>query len=127
MSTILTDEERGELAVFVTDILSEWKLSPEESLALLGMPEGSKPRELSRFKRGNPLPQDETILTHAQHILGIQEALHMVFPLNHNMPLFWLTHRNKTLGGIPLKIMLEDGLHGMGRVWGTLDCTQNWD
>lgn len=126
MSNILTEADRAELAVFVTDILSEWKLTPEESLALLGMPEGSKPRELSRFKRGTPLPQDETILLHAQHILGIQEALHVVFPLNRNMPLFWLTHRNKQLGGIPLRIMLDDGLHGMGRVWGTLDCTQNW-
>ncbi len=126
MAKILTDDERADLALFVTDIFSEWKLTPEESIALLGLPQDTKPRELSRFKRGHPLPQDETVLTHAQHILGIQEALYVIFPLNRNMPLFWLTHRNKQLGGIPLKIMLDDGLHGMKRVWGSLDCTQNW-
>ncbi len=126
MSKILTDDERAELALFVTDILNDWKCTPEESIKLLGLPEGSKPRELSRFKRGTPLPQDETILSHAEHILGIQHSLHIIYPLNRNMPLFWLTHRNKQLKGIPLKIMLEDGLHGMGRVWGILDCTQNW-
>ena len=127
LSKILTDDERAELARFVTEIFTEWKLTPDESIALLGLPEGSKPRELSRFKRGTPLPQDETILTHAEHILGIQESLHVVYPMNRNMPLFWLTHRNKQLGGIPLRIMLNDGLHGMSRVWGILDCTQNWD
>lgn len=127
LSKILTEDERAELAQFVSEILSEWRLTPEESLSLLGMPEGSKPRELSRFKRGTPLPQDETIIRHAEHILGIQESLHVVYPLNRNMPLFWLTHRNKQLGGIPLQIMLDNGLHGMSRVWGILDCTQNWD
>lgn len=126
MSKILSDEERGELAVFVTDILTEWKLTPEESLSLLGHSEDTKPRQLSRYKRGNPLPQDEAILQHVEAILGIQHSLHVVFPLNRNMPLFWLSHRNKQLGGIPLRIMLDDGLHGMNRVWGTLDCTQNW-
>ncbi len=126
LSKILSDDERAELARFVTDILNEWKLTPEESIYLLGMPEGTKPREISQFKRGTPLPQDKTVLRHAETILGIQEALHVVYPLNHNMPLFWLTHRNKQLGGIPLKIMLDDGLHGMTRVWGILDCTQNW-
>jgi hypothetical protein len=126
LSKILTEDERAKLAQFVSDILTEWKLSPEESLSLLGMPEGTKPRELSRFKRGTPLPQDDTIISHAEHILGIQDSLHVVYPLNRNMPLFWLTHRNKQLGGIPLRIMLEDGLHGMSRVWGILDCTQNW-
>lgn len=127
MSKILTDNERTELAQFVLDILGEWKLTPDESIALLGLPEETKPRELSRFKRGTPLPQDETIIKHAKAILGIQDSLHIVYPLNRHMPLFWLTHRNKQLGGIPLRIMLDDGLHGMSRVWGILDCTQNWD
>lgn len=126
MSKLLNEDERVQLARLVSTILAEWKLTTEESLSLLGMPEGSKGRELSRFKRGTPLPPDETILSHAEHILGIQESLHMVYPRNHNMPLFWLTHRNKQLRGIPLRIMLEEGLHGMGRVWGILDCTQNW-
>jgi hypothetical protein len=126
LSKLLSEDERVQMAQFVSGILAEWRLTPEESLSLLGMPEGTKPRELSRFKRGTPLPPDETIISHAEHILGIQESLHMIYPRNRNMPLFWLTHRNKQLGGIPLRIMLDDGLHGMSRVWGILDCTQNW-
>lgn len=127
LSKDLNENDRANLALLVMGILEEWRLSPEAQLALLGMPEKTKPRELSRFKRGTPLPDDENVLNHAKHILGIQDALHLVFPLNRNMPLFWLNHRNRQLKGIPMQIMLQDGLYGMRRVWGILDCTVNWE
>lgn len=127
MITALNDDERTRLGVMVMDILDEWRLAPQDQIFMLGMPENTKPRELSRYRNGTvPLPQDENILSHARHVLGIQESLHVVFPLNRNMPGFWLKHRNKVLKGIPLQIMLDEGISGMHRVWCQLDCTQNW-
>jgi hypothetical protein len=123
----MTDSERTHLAMLVMSILDEWRLAPEDQLFILGLPDGTKPRELSRYRNGSsPLPQNDTILSHARHVLGIQESLHIVFPLNRNMPGFWLKHRNKALKGIPLQIMLDEGLSGMHRVWRQLDCTLNW-
>lgn len=127
MNTELNDSERTQLGIMVMGILDEWRLAPKDQVFLLGMPEETKPRELSRYRNGTtPLPADDNILKHAQHVLGIQESLHVVFPLNPNMPSFWLKHRNKSLRGIPLEIMLDEGIVGMSRVWRQLDCTQNW-
>lgn len=127
MTAQLNNIDRTNLAMLVMNILEEWRLAPEDQLTLLGFPEGTKPRELSRYRNGStPFPDDKSVLDHAEHVLGIQEALHLVFPLNHNMPGFWLKHRNKTLKGVPLNIMLNEGLPGMHRVWRQLDCTINW-
>lgn len=127
MNTQLNENERTRLGMLVMNILDEWRLAPEDQIFILGMPDDTKPRELSRYRNGtSPLPQDEKIIKHAQHVLGIQESLHVVFPLNPNMPSFWLKHRNKSLRGIPLQIMLDEGISGMNRVWRQLDCTQNW-
>ena len=127
MNNELNSEERTSLAMLAVSILDEWRLSPTDQLFLLGLPDDTKPRELSRYRNGvSPLPEDEGVINHARHVLGIQESLHVVFPLNRNMPGFWLKHRNKALKGIPLEIMLDEGLSGMHRVWALLDCTQNW-
>lgn len=113
--------------MLVMSILDEWRLAPEDQLTMLGFPPETKPRQLSRYRNGSePLPDDRNVMDHAEHVLGIQDALHVVFPLNRNMPSFWLKHRNKALKGIPLSIMLEEGLSGMHRVWRQLDCTVNW-
>lgn len=123
----LSEAERIRLGMMVMGILDEWRLAPQDQVFILGLPDGTKPRELSRYRNGtSPLPQDEAILRHAHHVLGIQESLHVIFPLNRNMPGFWLKHRNKVLKGIPLEIMLDEGISGMHRVWCQLDCTQNW-
>lgn len=127
MSTQLSEEDRIRLAELVMSILDEWRLSAEQQLALLGLPEGTKPRELTRWRRGTPFPQEEALLDRAKHVLGIQEALHVVFPLNPHMPLFWLNNRNRYFKTAPIHVMLEEGLPGMNRVWRHLDCTVNWE
>ncbi len=127
MNVELNETERTNLALLVMDILEDWRLADEDKLALLGLPEGTRPRELTRFKRGQPFPQDEAVIERAKHLLGIQEALHVVFCRNPNMPAFWLRTRNRVLRQIPIELMLSDGLDGMHRVWSHLDCTVNWD
>jgi hypothetical protein len=127
LATEITEQERCELAREVSAILKEWQLDPELQLHLLGMPEDSPQRELTKFRNGKALPQDEELLDRARHIIGIHNSLHVVFPLNNNMPGFWVRTRNRFLRGIPLAIMYDEGVSGMHRVWRHLDCTLNWD
>ncbi|MDH3353753.1 MAG: hypothetical protein OEL79_00905 [Chromatiales bacterium] len=128
MAVELSESERTQLGQVVTDIFNSWGVKDELQIVLLGLPEKTKPRQLTRFRHGQqPLPQEDELLDRAKHILGIQQSLDIMFPLNKNMPNFWLHNRNRSLKGIPLTIMLETGLIGMGRVWRTLDCTQNWE
>lgn len=127
MNTTLNTTERTRLAQLTMDILDEWRLAPEDQLTLLGSPDKLKPRHLTRYRNGEPFPEDADLLEHARHVLGIQDALHLVFALNYNMPGVWLKQRNRFLKGVPLEIMLDEGLNGMHRVWRHLDCTINWD
>ncbi len=126
-SESLNEEDRTRLALSVMGIFDHWNLQPDEQLQLLGMGESGKARHLSRYKHGTPFPDENDILERAKRILGIQQALDLIYAQNPNMPAFWLTHRNKKLKGIPLRIMLDGGLHGMHRVWHSLDCTADWD
>jgi hypothetical protein len=125
-SISLTDDERGQLAMSVMNVLREWEVDPEVQLTLLGL-EQRMGRELARYKRGTPLPDELSVIERAQHIMGIQQALLTIFPLNHRMASFWLRMRNRNLRSVPLDLMLSDGLIGMDRVWRILDCTRNWD
>jgi hypothetical protein len=127
LNTTLDTMDRARLAQLTMDILEEWRLAPEDQLKLLGSPDKLKPRHLSRYRNGDPFPEDTELLERARHVLGIQEALHLVFALNYNMPGVWLKQRNRILKGIPLEIMLNEGLNGMHRVWRHLDCTINWE
>jgi len=126
VSAELSDEERIRLAELVMAIFEEWHLDADQQLSLLGLPDGTKTRELTRWRRGSPFPQEEALLNRARHVLGIQEALHVVFPLNPRMPVFWLNNRNRYFKTAPLHVMLDEGLAGMNRVWRHLDCTVNW-
>lgn len=128
MAVELSDSERTRLGQVVTEIFDGWGIKDELQIKLLRLPQKTKPRQLTRFRHGQqPLPQEEELLERAKHILGIQHSLELMFPRNQSMPNFWLRNRNRALKGVPLIIMLETGLIGMGRVWRTLDCTQNWE
>lgn len=127
MTTKFSEQERIELARIVTDIFLDWQLEPELQLHLMGMPENSRQRELTKFKHGKPLPDNNDILERVRHIIGIHNSLHVIYPLNRNMPGFWIRNRNRFLKGIPLAIMSEEGISGMFRIWRHLDCTLNWD
>ncbi len=120
-------QDREQLATLVMGVLDDWNIREEYQINLLGLPEDTAVRELTKFSRGKALPDDDALLQRAVHIIGIHQALHVVFPLNPKMPGFWLTTRNRYFRGQPLTVMLEEGLAGMDRVWRHLDCTRNWD
>lgn len=121
-----TQQERETLARIVMGILNEWNIREEFQLQLLGLPDNTPTRELSKFGRGKALPEGDDLIERVKHIIGIHQALKVIFPLNHKMAGFWLTTRSRHLGALPLTIMLEEGLSGMERIWCHLDCTRNW-
>lgn len=125
----LSEQERLDLGLLVTEIFDHWKLSDDDQICLLGLPESTKPRELTRYRHGQvPLPQEDELIDRAKHILGIQQSLEVLFPLNRNMPKLWLRSKYRPLHKrIPLQLMIEEGLVGMDLVWRSLDCTRNWE
>ena len=124
----LTLEERGALAQLLAEIFDEWRLQPEQAIVLLGLPEKTKQRELERYKRGNPLPDDPLVEERARHLVGIWESLHVLNPLNPRAGYLWLNNKSKYFTKRPpLQVMLEDGIPGLKQVWTNLDCTQGWD
>lgn len=117
------------VTLVVMDILDRWRISGEQKIALLGLPEKTRPRELTRYKHGTPFPDDNKVLKdHVEHIMGIQESLGIIYPLAPTMPSHWLKTRNRYFrGATPLHIMLDEGLAGMHRIWCHLDVSRNWD
>lgn len=117
------------VTLVVMDILGRWRVNGAQQVALLGLPEKTRPRELTRYKHGTPFPQDNPVLReHVEHIMGIQESLGTIYPLTPTMPWFWIKTRNRYFrGASPLQVMLDEGLAGMHRVWCHLDVSQNWD
>lgn len=122
-----TQQEREQLAVMVMGVLNGWDIREEFQLSLLGLPSDTPTRELTKFSRGKALPDDAELLDRAVHLIGINQALGVVFPLNPRMPGFWLTTRNRFFRTAPLTVMLDEGLNGLDRVWSHLDCTRNWN
>lgn len=129
MTIDLNHEERVHLARLVAEVLDDWRLEADVQIHLLGLPDSTRPRQMTKFKAGNtPFPDNQEMIQRARHILGIQNSLHVIFAQNPHMPRFWLTNpNNRHFGEAPLGIMMDEGLNGMGRVWGHLDCTQNWE
>jgi len=122
-----SQQDREQLAVLVMGVLNDWNIREEYQLALLGLPETTASRELTKFSRGKALPDNDELLQRVVHLLGIQQALGVVYPLNTRMAGFWLTTTNRFFKQTPMTVMLEEGVSGMDRVWRHLDCTRNWE
>lgn len=123
----LSEQERQDLALMVSDIFADWGLNSVQQLCLLGLPESGSARQLTRYRHGTALPDEEDVLDRAKHLLGIQEALHTVFPHAPGMPAHWLRRRSRYFhSSPPLEVMLDEGVNGMHWVWRHLDCTVDW-
>ncbi|MBF0471480.1 MAG: hypothetical protein HQL48_08900 [Gammaproteobacteria bacterium] len=121
-----TEDELKRLTAEVISTLDRWKIGDEATLLLLGFPEETRPRVLTRLRHGSQQLAEEA-RERGRNILGIQRALEITFPLNRHMPGFWLTTHDRHLKGMPLEIMVNEGLDGLERVWRRLDCTRNWE
>ena len=124
----LNEQTRIELARLVMILLDNWGLSNAEKLNILDFPDSSRVRSMRQYYNDKPLPDDANIMQRVEHLVGIADALRTSYPLNENMPAFWLNKSNRLFGDrTPLNCMLEDGLDGIVAVRIHLDCAYDWE
>lgn len=125
MAEQLSEEDRANLTRVIMSLFDEWRLRSADRMTLLGLAE-ARPRELRRYEGGAPFPDERDLLDRAEHLLAIHDCLRTAYPRSANMASHWLIQANRRLGQrTPLEVMLE-GMDGLRRVRGQLDCTQNW-
>ncbi len=129
MVTQYSEQDRMQMARRVINALEDWRLEPQTQIQLMGLPDSTRPRHLKRFQDGmQALPDDAEILERARHLIGINDSLVRIHPMNHRAGYLWLQNRSKYFpDNPPLQVMLEEGLSGLHRVWANLDCTIDWE
>lgn len=123
-----SEEARIEIARNTMMLLDNWGLSNAEKRDILNFPESTRIRSMRQFYNGKPFPDVPAVLERVEHLVGIADALRTSYPLNENMPAFWLNKTNQLFGNrTPLNCMLEDGLDGIVAVRVHLDCAYDWE
>ncbi len=123
----LSLEARIELTRAIVGILDNWGLSAAQQIALLALPETTRPGAFRQFRQNTPLPLDEAVLERIDHVIGIADALRTSYPHNARMGGIWLNRVNHRFDNrTPLAAMLEDGLAGLLAVRVHLDCAYDW-
>lgn len=123
----MSHEQRVELTRGVVAILEHWGIAAAQQVALLGLPEDTKPRAMRRYREDTPLPDDERVMERVEHFIGIADALRTTYPRNASMDAVWLHRENDRFDNrAPLAVMLEDGLDGIVAVRIHLDCAYDW-
>ena len=121
-------EERLVLTRRAMDLLEGWGLGAKDIVKILSLPETVKARTVSRFKQGEPFPDDPAVSRRLAYLMRIEEALHTYFPRNPEMRSIWVKRGNKRFGKrTPIALMVEGGETGLARVLSHLDCTFAWD
>ncbi|MDH5547131.1 MAG: MbcA/ParS/Xre antitoxin family protein [Gammaproteobacteria bacterium] len=124
----LTDEEKIELARFIMRLLGSWEIPPEGQIRLLGLPEKTRTRHLSQYRKETPFPEEKHIYERVMHFMGIADALRTSYPHNASMGPIWMNQVHRRFNGrTPVQAMLEDDLHGIIAVRSHLDCAFDWE
>lgn len=120
-------EDRLELTLAIMHLLANWGLTDREQVSVLGMPEGTRPRALRRYREDTPLPEDARVEEHLGHLVAIAEALRTTYPLNPSMAALWMRQPQRRFNDrTPAAVMSEDGLSGLVAIRVHLDCTYQW-
>lgn len=123
-----TLEAGAELSRSVCSLLEAWGVAPADQVAMLGLPDGTRPRAMRRFREGTPLPDDRAVMERVEHIVEIADALRTMFPGHPEMGRVWLRRRNRHFRKrSPLATMVSGGVSGLIAVRSRLDCTYAWD
>lgn len=120
-------DEQVSLTRLVLNLLESWGVSNADSIVLLALPAGTKPRALQRYQQDTPLPFDEKVYERVEHMVGISDALHLANPRSEQAGALWLKRPNRRFNGrAPLAVMIDDGLLGITLVRKHLDCSYDW-
>ncbi len=125
--TAPVSQDLSQMARQTMAVLDQWQLNTDEIVAILDLPASTRGTQLERYRRGAELPDEAPLLTRAQHIVGIADALRTSFPRNSRIGARWLvTPHRRFRRRTPLSLMLEDGINGLCRVRAELDCSFSW-
>jgi hypothetical protein len=127
MSETFSDEDRAQFARALMQLVDRWGLDSAQRTALLGLPQETKARALSRLRQGEPLPPEPEILHRARCLLEIEHSLETMLPLNAAIVDAWIVTENMLLASRrPLDVMIEDGVEGLERVMNSLTGGGDW-
>ena len=120
-------QDRLALTHAIMHLLASWGLTDKEQVGVLGMPAGTRPRALKRYREDTPLPEDARVEEHLVHLVAIAEALRTTYPLNPSMATLWMRQPQRRFNDrTPAAVMSEDGLSGLVAIRAHLDCTFHW-
>lgn len=128
MSDQYSNEKMITITKSIIAYLDEWKLSPEQMISILGLPEKTKKRNIEQFRsRDKAFPQTEEVLTRIEHISAIADALRTTYPFSVQMRHLWLYKPHRRFRQKrPIEVIYNDGIDGLMRVRVELDCTYGW-
>jgi hypothetical protein len=127
MSELSEHEQQIDLTKILLTVFNSWKLEPRDQIALLGLPEDTKPRTLNRFRAGMETPANPQFLQRAHFILAISNAISSLYPHNATAANYWVTTHSESFGNkSPLDIMLIHGLEGMEYILNLLNGEDKW-
>lgn len=120
-------DDVSDLARTVMTVLAEWDLQHADSLALLGLPESTKPRSLTRIRTHGTTAIDDDFMERARLILAIRNAVDSLYPHNQQAALLWVTTPNSMFNNVtPVQMMVHHGIDGMKSVLNHLDGVDSW-
>jgi len=122
-----TLEDRIQLTRAIISLLDSWGISATNQIALLALPEGTRPGAIRQFRQNTPFPESPQLMERIEHLVGIADALRTSYPHNAHMGNIWMNRTNHRFDNrTPLAAMLEDGLSGILAVRTHLDCAYDW-
>ena len=125
--TTLSHDEQINLTLRVIAVLDDWRLTSADKICLLALPDDTRSRSIQKFQQGAPLPFDDTVHEHVDHLLGIGHSLRLANPRNTQAGSLWLHRPHRRFDNrTPMAVMLEDGLDGIINIRKEIDCSYDW-
>ncbi len=118
---LTSDATRVGLARLITKLFDLWDLSTSDRLELLGQSVNSR-ANLTKYRKGSPLPNLRDLLDRAGWLLSIHKSLRLLYPHQETLPYTWINRRNKAFDNMtPLQVIRYEGIIGMAKVSRYLD------
>jgi len=124
----LSHDEQINLTLRVIAILDDWRITSADKILLLALPEKTRTRSIQKYQQGDtPLPFDDTVRVHVDHLLGIGLSLRLANPRNAVAGSLWLHRPHRRFDDrTPMAVMLTDGLTGIIDIRKEIDCSFDW-
>jgi len=125
----MDEEQKIRFTRNIIAMLDEWKVKDAEQVALLGLPEDTRSRQIRSYRQGSSVfPEDNPrVNEYIDHLLGIDDALRTSNPCNSAAGGMWMNRvNNRFKDRTPVNAMLEDGINGIVAVRIHLDCAYDW-